>query len=215
MIKVVMGDDHVIVRQSIRSVLERKREDVKVVAEVSNGKELLQAAKEHKADVYIIDISMPLLNGIDATQKLIKIQPDAKVIMLSMFDDRASVENAVKAGANAFVVKEATINEIIEAIDEVCAGKFFLCSQVAKFLVQGFLDNSTDGRRVPKGHLTHKERQILQLISEGFSSKRIAEEFKLSLNTIHVHRNNIMKKLNIHKQAELIRYAIKEGIAHI
>ena len=207
MIKVVMDDDHVIVRQSIRSVLERKREDVKVVAEVSNGKELLQAAKEHKADVYIIDISMPLLNGIDATQKLIKIQPNAKIIILSMFD--------VKAGANAFVVKNATINEIIEAIDEVCAGKFFLCSQVAKFLVQGFLDNSTDGRRVPKGHLTHKERQILQLISEGFSSKKIAEEFKLSLNTIHVHRNNIMKKLNIHKQAELIRYAIKEGIAHI
>ena len=135
--------------------------------------------------------------------------------MLSMFDDRASVENAVKAGANAFVVKEATIKEIIEAIDEVCAGKFFLCSQVSKYLIRGFLDNSTDGRRVPKGHLTHKERQILQLISEGYSSKKIAEEFKLSLNTVHVHRNNIMKKLNIHKQAELIRYAIKEGIAHI
>lgn len=215
MIKVVMADDHVIVRQSIRSVLERKRSDIKVVAEVANGKELLQAAKEHKADVYIVDISMPILNGIDATQKLIRIQPSAKIIMLSMFDDRASVENAVKAGANAFVVKEATINEIIEAIDEVCAGKFFLCSQVSKYLIRGFLDNSTDGRRVPKGHLTHKERQILQLISEGFSSKRIAEEFKLSLNTVHVHRNNIMKKLNIHKQAELIRYAIKEGIAHI
>lgn len=215
MIKVVMADDHVIVRQSIRSVLERKRSDIKVVAEVSNGKELLQVAKEQKADVYIVDISMPILNGIDATQKLVKIQPDAKIIILSMFDDRVSVENAVKAGANAFVVKEATINEIIEAIDEVCAGKFFLCSQVAKYLIRGFLDNSTDGRRVPKGHLTHKERQILQLISEGFSSKKIAEEFKLSLNTIHVHRNNIMRKLNIHKQAELIRYAIKEGIAHI
>ena len=215
MIKVVMADDHVIVRQSIRSVLERKRSDIKVVAEVSNGKELLQVAKEQKADVYIVDISMPILNGIDATQKLVKIQPDAKIIILSMFDDRVSVENAVKAGANAFVVKEATINEIIEAIDEVCAGKFFLCSQVAKYLIRGFLDNSTDGRRVPKGHLTHKERQILQLISEGFSSKKIAEEFKLSLNTIHVHRNNIMRKLNIHKQAELIRYALKEGIAHI
>ena len=117
-----MADDHVIVRQSIRSVLERKRTDIKVVAEVSNGKELLQAAKEYKADVYIVDISMPILNGIDATQKLVRMQPDAKIIMLSMFDDRASVENAVKAGANAFVVKEATIKEIIEAIDEVCAG---------------------------------------------------------------------------------------------
>lgn len=215
MIKVIMADDHVIVRQSIVSVLERKNPDIKVVAEVSNGKELLQAAKKYKADVYIIDISMPILNGIDATLKITKMQPNAKIIMLSMFDDRVSVENAVKAGANAFVVKEASINEIIEAINEVCAGKFFLCSQVAKYLIRGFLDNSTDGRRVPQGHLTHKERQILQLISEGYSSKTIAEEFNLSLNTIHVHRNNIMKKLNIHKQAELIRYAIKEGIAHI
>ncbi len=215
MIKVIMADDHVIVRQSIRAVLERKRSDIKVVAEVSNGKELLDAAKKYKADVYIVDISMSVLNGIDATQKLTRMQPNAKVIILSMFDDRVSVENAVKAGANAFVVKEATINEIIEAIDEVCAGKFFLCSQVSKYLIRGFLDNSTDGRRVPKGHLTHKERQILQLISEGYSSKTIAKEFQLSLNTIHVHRNNIMRKLNIHKQAELIRYAIKEGIAHI
>ena len=214
MIKVVMADDHVIVRQSILSVIERKNEDIKVVAEVSNGKELLRAVHEHKADVYIIDISMPLLNGIDATQKIMKIQPGAKVIILSMFDDRVSVERAIKAGACGFVVKEATINEIIEAIKEVSAGKFFLCSQVARYLVQGFL-SKTEGRRGNKGSLTNKEREILQLIAEGFSSKKIAEEFKLSLNTVHVHRNNIMKKLNIHKQAELIRYALKEGIAHI
>ncbi|MCR5504527.1 MAG: response regulator transcription factor [Elusimicrobiaceae bacterium] len=215
MIKVIMADDHVIVRQSIRSVLERKNDKVKVVAEVSNGKELLQAAKEHKADVYIVDISMPLLNGIDATAKLLRMQPSAKVIILSMFDDRLSVEKAIQSGAHAFVVKEATINEILEAIKEVYAGKFFLCSQVAKYLVEGFLDK-TDGRRgIPRVHLTNKEREILQMIAEGFSSKKIAEEYGLSLNTIHVHRNNIMRKLNIHKQAELIRYAIKEGIAHI
>lgn len=213
MIKVIMADDHVIVRQSIRSVLERKNENVKVVAEVSNGKELLQAAKEHKADVYIIDISMPLLNGIDATQKIMKMQPNAKVIILSMLDDRISVESAIQAGACAFVVKAASINEIIEAIKEVYAGKFFLCSQVAKYLVQGFLAK-TEARYSAKTRLTSKEREILQLIAEGFSSKKIAEQFKLSLNTVHVHRNNIMRKLNIHKQAELIRYALKEGIAH-
>lgn len=210
-----MADDHVIVRQSIRSVLERKNENVKVVAEVSNGKELLQAAKEHKADVYIVDISMPLLNGVDATARLMKLQPNAKVIILSMFSDRVSVERAIQVGAQGFVVKEATINEIIEAIKEVYAGKFFLCSQVARYLVQGFLDK-VDGKQVARaGRLTNKEREVLQLIAEGFSSKRIAKEFHLSLNTVHVHRNNIMRKLNIHKQAELIRYALKEGIAHI
>ena len=214
MIKVIMADDHVIVRQSIRSVLERTNDKVKVVAEVSNGKELLKAAQEHKADVYIVDISMPLLNGIDATLRLMKLQPSAKVIILSMFDDRLSVEKAIQAGACGFVVKEATINEIIEAIKEVYAGKFFLCSQVAKYLVEGFLDKTDSRRGMPRTHLTNKEREILQMIAEGFSSKKIAEEFKLSLNTVHVHRNNIMRKLNIHKQAELIRYAIKEGIAH-
>jgi len=215
MIKVIMADDHVIVRQSIRAVLERKNENVKVVAEVSNGKELLEAAKEHKADVYIVDISMPILNGIDATARLMKMQPTAKVIILSMFEDRVSVERAVQVGACGFVVKEATINEILEAIKEVYAGKFFLCSQVAKFLVQGFLDKS-EGKQIARaGRLTNKEREVLQLIAEGYTSKKIAKEFKLSLNTVHVHRNNIMRKLNIHKQAELIRYALKEGIAHI
>lgn len=215
MIKVIMADDHVIVRQSIRAVLERKNENVKVVAEVSNGKELVEAAKQHKADVYIVDISMPLLNGIDATARIMKMQPKAKVIILSMFEDRVSVERAIQAGACGFVVKEATINEIIEAIKEVYAGKFFLCSQVARYLVQGFLDK-VEGKQVARaGRLTNKEREVLQLIAEGFSSKRIAKEFNLSLNTVHVHRNNIMRKLNIHKQAELIRYALKEGIAHI
>lgn len=215
MIRIIMADDHVIVRQSIRSVLESTNNKIKVVAEVSNGKELLEAAAEHKADIYIVDISMSLLNGIDATVKLLRMQPNAKIIILSMFDDRGSVERAIEAGAHAFIVKEAPIHEIIEAIKEVTAGKFFLSAQVAKYLVQGFLDKTEGRRGSPRVHLTNKEREILQLIAEGFSSKKIAEEFKLSLNTVHVHRNNIMRKLNIHKQAELIRYAIKEGIAHI
>lgn len=211
-----MADDHVIVRQSITSVMENKNPDIKVVAEVSNGKELLQAAKEHKADVYIVDVSMPLLNGINATQQIMKMQPGARIIVLSMFDDRSTVEKAIQAGACGFVVKEAPVTEILEAIEEAYAGKFFFSSQVAKYLIDGLLDRA-DGRRVhlPKNHLTNKEREVLQLIAEGYSSKKIAAEFKLSLNTVHVHRNNIMRKLNIHKQAELIRYALKEGIAHI
>ena len=142
MIKVIMADDHVIVRQSIRSVLERTNENVKVVAEVSNGKELLQAAQKHKADIYIVDISMPLLNGIDATLRLMKLQPKAKVIMLSMFDDRLSVEKAIQAGARGCVVKEATINEIVEAIKEVQVKKFNAQTSMS-MRVRYFEDNST------------------------------------------------------------------------
>ena len=213
MIKIAMADDHIMVRGGIRAVLERKDKNIQVVAEVSNGKELLEFAKKHKADVYIIDISMPLLNGIETTQKLLKIQPGAKVIILSMYDDRISVEKAIKAGAKGFVVKVSPVETIIKAIEEVSKDRFYLCSKVSRYLVEGFLTKTSPRR--PKGDLTPKEREVLQLIAEGYSSKKIAAEFGLSLNTIHVHRNNIMRKLKIHKSAELIRYAIKEGIAHL
>lgn len=214
MIKIVLADDHTLVRDGIKAILERKNKEFSVVAEIGNGRELLNWAAKKSADVYVIDISMPMLNGIEATQKLLKIQPEAKVVILSMYDDRISVEKAFKAGVKGYVVKVASADEILEAIREVAAGRFYLCSKVSKYLVQGFLGKSSPGKREPRS-LTPKEREVLQLIAEGYSSKEIAKQFGLSLNTIHVHRNNIMTKLNIHKQAELVRYAIKEGIAHI
>ncbi len=214
MIKIVMADDHTLVRESIKSVLERKAKNLQVVAEFSNGRDLLTYAAKNKADIYLIDISMPILNGIETARKLLKTRPDAKIIMLSMYDDRISVEKSLKAGAMGFIVKVATIDEIIEAINEVHKGNPFLCSKVAKYLVHG-LQERASGSKKYKSVLTPKEREVLQLIAEGYSSKKIAAEFGLSLNTVHVHRNNIMRKLKIHKQADLIRYALKEGIAHI
>ena len=157
---------------------------------------------------------MPVLNGIESTQRLLKIQPEARVVILSMYDDRISVEKALKAGAKGFIVKVSTADEIVDAIREVAGGRFYLCSKVSKYIVQGFLGRSSGRKRDVTG-LTPKEKEVLQLIAEGYSSKQIAKTFNLSLNTIHVHRNNIMKKLNIHKQAELVRYAIKEGIAQL
>ena len=206
-IKVVLADDHTIVRDGVRAVLERKSKDIEIVAEIANGKELLEWAATHEADVYV-------LNGIEAVERLVKNQPDAKVVMLSMYDDRVSVEKALKAGAKGFLVKVSTADEIVDAIREVAQGRFYLCSKVSKYVVQGFLGKTSPRRRDVTG-LTPKEKEVLQLIAEGYSSKQIAKTFNLSLNTIHVHRNNIMKKLNIHKQAELVRYAIKEGIAQL
>lgn len=213
-IKIVLADDHIIVRDGVKAVLERKGKDLSVVAEVGNGKELLDWASTHDADVYVVDISMPLLNGVEAVQRLVKMKPDAKVIILSMYDDRVAVEKALKAGAKGFIVKVSTADEIVEAIHEVAAGRFYLCSKVSKYIVQGFLGKASGRKRDATG-LTPKEKEVLQLIAEGYSSKQIAKAFNLSLNTIHVHRNNIMKKLAIHKQAELVRYAIKEGIAQL
>lgn len=213
MINVILADDHALVRQGVRMMLETGKNEFKVIGEVSNGKELLELAKKTPADVYIVDISMPVLNGVEAVSKLLRQDRKAKVLILSMYDDRISVEKSLKAGAKGFVVKVSRAEELLEAVREVAAGRFYFGGKISKFLVQGFL-----GKRAPKKdgtHLTNKEKEVLQLIAEGYSSKQIAKHFTLSLNTIHVHRNNIMRKLGIHKQAELVRYALKEGIAQL
>lgn len=212
--KIVLADDHAIVRNGVKAVLEKLGKNMEIVAEISNGKDLVDYAQKHGADVYVVDIFMPVLNGIEAVERIVRRNPDAKVVMLSMYDDRVSVEKSLKAGAKGFIVKVSTADEIVDAIEEVAAGRFYLCSKVSKYIVQGFLGKSSSRKRDVTG-LTPKEKEVLQLIAEGYSSKQIAKSFNLSLNTIHVHRNNIMKKLGIHKQAELVRYAIKEGIAQL
>ena len=212
--KIVLADDHAIVRTGVRAVLERLGKDMEVVAEIANGKELVAYAQTHPDEVYIVDISMPVMNGIEAVEQMIKQNPKAKIVMLSMYDDRLSVEKSLKAGAKGFIVKVCAADEIVEAIEEVSAGRFYLCSKVSKYIVQGFLGKTSARKRDGSG-LTPKEREVLQLIAEGCSSKQIAKTFHLSLNTIHVHRNNIMKKLGIHKQTELVRFALKEGIAQL
>jgi DNA-binding NarL/FixJ family response regulator len=212
--RIVLADDHAIVRNGVRAVLENLGKDMEVIAEISNGKDLVEFAQNNKADLYVVDISMPILNGIEAVDRIVKQDPEAKVVMLSMYDDRVSVEKSLKAGAKGFIVKVSTADEIVDAIEEVSAGRFYLCSKVSKYVVQGFLGKTSTRKRDSSG-LTPKEKEVLQLIAEGYSSKDIAKSFNLSLNTIHVHRNNIMKKLGIHKQAELVRFAIKEGIAQL
>ena len=212
--KIVLADDHAIVRNGVKAVLEKLGKNMDIVAEISNGKDLVDYAQKHGADVYVVDISMPVLNGIEAVERIVRRNPNAKVVMLSMYDARVSVEKSLKAGAKGFIVKVSTADEIVDAIEEVAAGRFYLCSKVSKYIVQGFLGKSSSRKRDVTG-LTPKEKEVLQLIAEGYSSKQIAKSFNLSLNTIHVHRNNIMKKLGIHKQAELVRYAIKEGIAQL
>lgn len=212
--KIVLADDHAIVRTGVRTVLERLGKDMEVSAEIANGKELVAYAKNHPTDIYIVDISMPVMNGIEAVEQIIKYNPAAKIVILSMYDDRVSVEKSLKAGAKGFIVKVCAADEIVDAIEEVDAGRFYLCSKVSKYIVQGFLGKTSARKRDGTG-LTPKEKEVLQLIAEGYSSKQIAKNFNLSLNTVHIHRNNIMKKLGIHKQTELVRFAIKEGIAQL
>jgi DNA-binding NarL/FixJ family response regulator len=215
--KIVLVDDHAIVRSGVRTVLEQFNPNLKIVAELSNGKELLEYSKAHKdIDVYIVDIVMPRLNGIEALSSVSKHNPQSNIIVLSMYDDRVSVEESLKAGAKGFIVKVSAADEIAQAVEEILKGKFYLSTDVSKYIVQGFLGKNTSSKKTRDRHgLTHKEKEILQLIAESNSSKQIAKLLNISLNTVHVHRNNMMRKLNIHKQAELVRYALKEGIAQL
>jgi two-component system response regulator NreC len=215
MIRIAVADDHAVVIDGIKALLYRKAKDIEVIGEASNGREMIELVKQKKADVYIVDISMPVLNGIETVEQLLKVDPKGKVIILSMHDDRRAVEKAFKAGAKGFIVKVSTSDEIIKAVREVYKGRFYLCPRVSQYLVQGFLGKTQSGGKRRVVELTPKERAVLQLIAEGYSSKEIAKELKLALNTVHVHRNNIMNKLDVHKQAGLIRYALKEGISQL
>ena len=215
-IEVILADDHVIVREGIKAAIEGQAKDIEIIAEASNGEEVLNMAKNNPADIYVLDIAMPILNGIETSARLIKMDPKSRVIILSVHDEKIFVENALRSGAKGYILKESQTSEVIHAIRQVYRNRFYLCPAVSKYIVKGFLGKKNNYGSLEKTvELTQREREILQLVSEGFSNKEIAKRLRLSLNTVHVHRNNIMFKLDIHKQAGLIRYALKEGICQI
>jgi DNA-binding NarL/FixJ family response regulator len=216
-IRVFIVDDHPVVREGLRMTMERSEKDMVVVGEASDGMALLKAAATIPADVYILDITMPNMNGIEAARELLKRCPTAKVIMLSLHDTKAMVEEALAAGARGYLTKEMATRNVVEAVIEVHAGRYYLCPKVAHFIVEAGR-KAGKGRRKPgsaPAALTGREKRVLQLIAEGHSNKEIAAMLELSVNTIHVHRNNLMAKLNIHKQADLVCYALKAGIAKL
>jgi len=216
MIKVILADDHPVVRDGIRAVFDRKAKNIEIIGEATNGKEVLEMAQKHRVDIYILDIAMPVLNGIETAERLMKMDPKSKIIMLSIHDEKTFVEKALKCGARGYILKESATEEVIRAIHEIYRGKYFLSPGVSKFIVQRTLGKRGHYRRHEEiATLTRREKEILQLIGEGLTNKEIARQLNISSNTVHVHRNHIMTKLGIHKQAALIRYAIKEGISKL
>ena len=215
-IRVILADDHPVVRDGLRAVIEHRCRDIKVTGEAGDGREVLALAEAHPADVYVLDISMPELNGIEAAARLLERDRRAKVIILSIHDSRAFVEKALHSGARGYVLKESATEEVIHAIREVHAGQYYLSPAISKHVVDGFLSNTHRATAArPEADLTTREREVLQLIAEGLTSKDIAVKLDLAVNTVHVHRTNIMRKLDIHTQAELIRYALREGISKL
>jgi len=209
-----MADDHPLVREGIKSIFTVGGKGIIITDEYSNGKELLKDFPRKRADVYILNISMPKLNGIETAARIIKSDATAKIIILSMYDNKHLVEKALKAGAKGYVLKENSADEIVLAVKKVYDGGCFFSGQIKEIIDRRVLDKKR-GKKKSKRSLTVRENEILDLIAEGFSNKEISVKLKITLNTVRTHRKTIMSKLNIHKQTSLVRYAIKAEIPEV
>ena len=212
-IRVLLVDDHKILRAGVRLILEQ--EGMEIVAEAENGALAVEAARESTPDVVVMDLTMPTMNGIDATRLIKAAGTGSAVLILSVHMDKRYICEALKAGADGFIPKECTSEELIAAIRTVADGETYLNPKVAGILVENFVRSSpAAGEFTPSvAQLSHREREVLQHIAEGKSTKDIAFLFKLSGKTVDTYRLQIMRKLDLHSIADLTRFAIREGIA--
>lgn len=212
--RILLADDHRLVREGIRTLLE-KHADLQVVGEACNGWESIKLAHELSPDLAILDVTMPDLNGIEATRQILNENPSIKVIGLSVHCDKGIASEMFIAGASGYLTKECALEELVEAIRLVMAGKKYLSETIAESVVGDFVQPNSygDGIKTPK--LTAKERLVLQFIAEGKSTKDIAGELDLSIKTVETHRLRIMNKLGITNVAGLVKYAIREGLTSI
>ena len=210
--RVLMADDHSILLAGVRKLLEERYD---VVGMVEDGRALLEAAERFKPDLILVDISMPLLNGLDAVRQLRKSQPDVKLLFLTMHASPQYATEAFKAGGNGYLLKQSAVSELPEAIEAVLQGKYYLTPSIAKPIIEQAL--KAEEKPTVKGsiaELTSRQREVLQLIGEGKRTKEVAELLKLSVKTVEFHKNCLMKELNLHTTTELVRYAIKQGLTH-
>ncbi|MFH1772504.1 MAG: response regulator transcription factor [Candidatus Omnitrophota bacterium] len=212
--KILIVDDHSIMREGLRALLEEVQ-DFKVIGEAENGRVALRMVQEFLPDVVIIDIAMPHLNGIEATRQIISKFPAVKVIMLSMQSGRQFVEEALKAGASGYLLKDNIFNELILALHTVTEGRIYLCPEIAKVVVKNLVHRLKNDVPSQINILTPREREVLQLLAEGKSTKQIARCLGVSIKTIETHRQQVMRKLDIYSIAELTKFAIREGITSL
>jgi two-component system, NarL family, response regulator NreC len=213
-LRVLLGDDHTVLRQGLRKILEDRR-DWRVVGEAGNGRDAVREALELNPDVAVLDIGMPLLNGIEATRQIVRRAPSVRVLILSMHSDQAYVTQAVQAGARGYLLKESAGSELIAAISAVAAGKSFFSPAVAQVVFDDYVKSLTErGITDRYDALSEREREVLQLVAEGKSSKEIADVLSISPATVETHRTRLLQKLGLRNTAEVVRFAARRGIVH-
>ena len=205
-IRVLLADDHALVRQGLKTLLER--EGIQVVAEASQGQEAVSLASTMHPDIAVLDISMPMMNGLDAAKELHQVSPKTKTILLTRHDEDQYVTAALRAGVRGYVLKTQAATDLVHAIRGVHNGEVYLSPGVSRVLVDAFLSKS----ELPAEPLSPRERQVLQLVGEGKSTKEIASLLYISVKTVESHRARLMQKLDIHEVASLVRYAIRQGL---
>lgn len=216
-ITVCLADDHAILRHGVEALLTREP-GIKVVGEASNGHETLKIVEITRPEILLLDIAMPKLNGIEVSKRIRKNFPKIKIIILSMHDNQEYIYELFSCGIYAYLLKEVLATDLITAIKAVHNGEYYMSPSISKKVIKGYLfmkEGKDSYNPLSKTNLTSKEREILQLIAEGYSSREIAKLINTSAKTVDTHRNNLMKKLEIHRKSELIKYAIKHGIIQI
>ncbi|MGB2905761.1 MAG: response regulator transcription factor [Candidatus Aminicenantaceae bacterium] len=211
-IKVVLADDHTIVRKGLRSLLDAEV-DMDVIGEAGDGKEAIELVGQLKPHIVVMDIGMPVLNGLEATRRIIKKHPDTKVLILTMHTNEEYVFEILQAGASGYIIKKAAPTELVAAIRAVKQGESFLSPSISKKVIEEYLQRAGEEKREDAFDLlTDREREVLQLIAEGLSTREIAEKLFISTKTVETHRMHMMEKLDLHGTADLTRYAIRKGI---
>jgi len=209
-IKIIIADDHRLFREGLVNLLSDAK-DIEILAQAENGMDVIAKAKELNPDVIIMDIGMPVLNGVEATGKLLKELPGIKVIALSMHSDKQYIKGMLEAGASGYLFKNCAYDELIEAIHTVFAGKKYLSDKITEIMIQDYLGKE---ERMPESdsELTERESEILKLIAEGASTSEISELLFVSVKTIGTHKQHLLEKLNLKTSTDLVKYAIKKGI---
>jgi len=213
-IKILLADDHKITRQGLRSLLENES-DMEVAAEAEEGRTAVKLAGEIKPDVVIMDVSMPDLNGMEAARQITGRFPNVRIVALSMHSDSLFVTEMFKSGVMGYLLKDCAFEELARAIRSVMDGKTYLSPSISGIIVNGYLNYLSNPRPANSEDLTGREREILQIIAEGKSTKQIALKLHISVKTVETHRRKIMNKLNIFSVAELTKYAIRKGITSL